>query len=159
MKVDPLQKLRCHGGCCPFVEKHSVALDLLAYENILRNREIAQKVKLLVYHGDSKCSCIQHRVDFGLTTVKNDFASIRRSRRAGHEPLLDIPPASNLEAPALRERLCLSLSFLSWFHAYQCLLIKACRACSRFRQASPLSVCLTDRTVQSPTAWCTLRQT
>ena len=48
MKVDPLQKLRCHGGCCPFVEKHSVALDLLAYENILRNREIAQKVKLLV---------------------------------------------------------------------------------------------------------------
>lgn len=38
---------------------------------------LLKKVKLLVYHGDSKCSCIQHRVDFGLTTVKNDFASIR----------------------------------------------------------------------------------
>lgn len=45
--------------------------------NILRNREIAQKVKLLVNHGDSKRSCIQHRGDLGLTTVKKDLASIR----------------------------------------------------------------------------------
>ena len=77
MKADPIQKLRCHGNCCPLIEKHSVVLDLLAYENILRNSEIAQKVKLLVYHGDSKGSCVQHRCDFGLTTIKKDFASIR----------------------------------------------------------------------------------